>query len=46
MNKRIFRIGEPMGKDEKGNASTEADLTVKDITPMGGFRRYGIVKED
>lgn len=27
-------------------ASTEFDVTKKDITPMGGFVQYGIVKED
>lgn len=25
---------------------TEHDVTVKDITPMGGFPHYGVVKED
>lgn len=30
----------------KGNASTEFDLTVKNITPMGGFPHYGEVKND
>jgi len=39
-------------KDEKGNivadrhASTEFDLTKKEITPMGGFPHYGTVKND
>merc|ERR1712007_147165 len=39
-------------KDEKGNivaerhASTEFDLTKKEITPMGGFPHYGCVKND
>merc|ERR1712113_566173 len=30
----------------KGNASTDFDLTQKDITPMGGFPHYGHVRED
>jgi|Transcript_5486 large subunit ribosomal protein L3e len=39
-------------KDDKGNivadrhASTEFDLTKKEITPMGGFPHYGVVKND
>merc|ERR1712146_20628 len=39
-------------KDDKGNivvdrsASTEFDLTKKEITPMGGFPHYGTVKND
>jgi len=43
INKKIYRIGEG-GKDD--NASTEGDLTKKTITPLGGFPRFGIVKED
>lgn len=43
LNKKIYRIG--AGGDE-GNASTEADITKKPITPMGGFPHYGIVKND
>jgi len=43
INKKIYRIAH--GSDE-GNASTEFDLTKKQITPMGGFVRYGIVKND
>jgi len=43
LNKKIYRIGKG---DDKHNASTEYDLTVKQITPMGGFPHYGIVKED
>ena len=27
-------------------AMTEFDMTEKDITPMGGFPHYGIVKDD
>ncbi|THH18025.1 hypothetical protein EW146_g2905 [Bondarzewia mesenterica] len=43
LNKKIYRIG--LGSDE-GNASTESDVTNKQITPMGGFPHYGIVKND
>ena len=28
------------------NATTEADVTKKNITPMGGFPHYGYVKND
>jgi hypothetical protein len=27
-------------------ASTEFDVTTKEITPLGGFPHYGVVKED
>lgn len=30
----------------KGNAATEYDVTVKNITPMGGFPHYGVVRND
>jgi len=40
LNKKIFKIG------KNGDAKTEFDLTRKDITPMGGFPRYGVVKYD
>mmetsp|Transcript_8102 Transcript_8102/g.11253 ORF Transcript_8102/g.11253 Transcript_8102/m.11253 type:complete len:386 (+) Transcript_8102:24-1181(+) len=43
INKRILRIGH---KDDSKSASTEADLTEKSITPVGGFPHYGIVNED
>ncbi|PGG99999.1 60S ribosomal protein L3 [Blastomyces parvus] len=42
-NHKIYRIGK--GSDE-GNASTEFDVSKKQITPMGGFVRYGEVKND
>ncbi|KAG9043451.1 60S ribosomal protein L3 [Tulasnella sp. UAMH 9824] len=42
-NKKIYRIGS--GKD-KGNATTESDITDKQITPMGGFPHYGTIRED
>jgi large subunit ribosomal protein L3e len=43
VNKKIYRIGK--AGDEK-SCQTEADLTEKSITPMGGFPHYGIVKND
>jgi large subunit ribosomal protein L3e len=42
-NKKIYRIGK--GSDAN-NAGTEADVTVKQITPMGGFPHYGVVNND
>jgi len=50
INKKIYRIGKGVrtegGKEIHNNASTEFDLTQKSITALGGFVRYGIVKED
>jgi len=43
INKKIYRIGKG---DDKKNGSTEADITEKSINPMGGFVRYGMVKND
>lgn len=43
VNKKIYRIG--CGSDPK-NACTDADITEKRITPMGGFPHYGEVNED
>jgi len=43
VNHKVYRIGQ--GSDE-GNASTEFDVSKKKITPMGGFVRYGEVKND
>jgi large subunit ribosomal protein L3e len=49
INKKIYRIGSA-AKTADGsfanNASTEHDLTAKNITPLGGFPHYGIVNED
>jgi large subunit ribosomal protein L3e len=53
-NKKVYRIGKgskAAGADGKAgeynaNAKTEHDLTVKDITPLGGFPHYGQVNED
>lgn len=43
MNKKIYRIGK--AGDNK-SCQTEADLTEKSITPMGGFVRYGEITQD
>lgn len=43
MNKKIYRIGKA---GDATSASTEADLTEKSITPMGGFPHYGVVTND
>jgi len=57
MNKKVYRIGKAAraASDDKEkkepaefnpNAMTENDLTVKAITPVGGFPHYGEVNED
>jgi len=52
MNKKIYRIGEGFHQDKEtgkiisNNGSTNYDLTDKSINPMGGFPRYGMVKND
>merc|ERR1712070_785210 len=43
LNKKVYRIGK--GGD-KASCQTEADLTEKGVTPMGGFVHYGEVNED
>lgn len=43
INKRVLRIGK---KGDARSAATEADLTEKGITPVGGFPHYGEVNED
>jgi len=50
LNKKVYRVGRPAGKDEKSgnvawNATTAADLTEKNITPLGGFPHYGVVND-
>ncbi|NP_001311928.1 60S ribosomal protein L3-2-like [Nicotiana tabacum] len=44
LNKKVYRLGK--AGQESHSAITEFDRTEKDITPMGGFPHYGIVKED
>ena len=46
MNKKIYRIGKGVSSGATNNASTNADLTEKNITPIGGFPHYGVVRED
>lgn len=43
INKKIYRIGKAKSTN---SGSTDFDLTVKTINPMGGFPQYGEVKED
>jgi|Transcript_19811 large subunit ribosomal protein L3e len=43
INLKIYRIGK--SSDSK-NAFTDFENTPKNITPMGGFPRYGIIKTD
>lgn len=45
-NKRIYKLGQGASRGVENNASTEYDLTKKNITPLGGFVRYGEVKND
>jgi len=45
-NKKIYRIGEGAKHGVQNNASTDNDLTQKNITPMGGFPHYGVVRDD
>lgn len=44
--KKIYRIGKAASEGVHNNASTETDLTEKNITPMGGFPHYGVVNHD
>merc|ERR1712196_480249 len=50
LNKKVYKIGKAArgadGKIVQNNATTEFDLTVKGITPLGGFPHYGEVNED
>merc|ERR1712087_10686 len=51
IHKKIYKIGKAISYDENGKpinfeASTDYDLTQKNITPMGGFTGYGVVKLD
>ncbi|KAI4184364.1 MAG: hypothetical protein L6R41_004782 [Letrouitia leprolyta] len=43
VNHKVYRIGSGAAED---NASTEFDVSKKTITPLGGFVRYGEVKND
>merc|ERR1712017_17715 len=50
INKKVYKIGSGVrqadGTYKHDNATTEYDLTVKGITPLGGFPHYGKVNED
>ena len=49
INKKVYRIGAAAraeGGKLNANATTASDLTVKSITPLGGFPHYGEVNED
>jgi len=50
LNKKVYKVGQAArgedGKIIQNNATTEFDLTVKGITPLGGFPHYGEVLED
>jgi len=46
MNKKIYRIGKGVVNGATNSASTNADLTEKNITPIGGFPHYGVVRDD
>jgi large subunit ribosomal protein L3e len=45
-NKKIYKVGMGARYGTKNNATTEADPTEKNITPLGGFPHYGTVAED
>jgi len=49
-NKKVYRLGKALAQADgsvvKNTGSTEFDLTEKTITPMGGFPRYGVIKND
>ncbi|XP_065870587.1 large ribosomal subunit protein uL3-like [Euphorbia lathyris] len=44
MNKKIYKLGK--SGNESHSAITDYDQTQKEITPIGGFPHYGVVKED
>lgn len=43
INKKIYKIG--IKGHASHSATTEFDVTTKDITPMGGFAHYGVVNQ-
>jgi len=43
MNKKVYRIGKA---GDQASCQTQADLTEKSITPMGGFVHYGEIRND
>jgi len=46
INKKIYRVGSGAIRGTKNNATTEADVAEKNITPLGGFPHYGEVNHD
>ncbi|KAL8168215.1 hypothetical protein V2J09_009714 [Rumex salicifolius] len=44
LNKKIYKLGK--SGQETHLAMTDYDRTEKDVTPIGGFPHYGVVKED
>jgi large subunit ribosomal protein L3e len=47
INKKIYRMGKSsLTKDGEKNGSTDADITIKTINPLGGFPHYGNVNQD
>eukprot|EP00117_Sycon_ciliatum_P008730 scpid90299/ scgid11307/ 60S ribosomal protein L3; J1 protein len=46
INKKIYRVGSGAIHGTKNNASTENDIEIKNITPLGGFPHYGEVNQD
>merc|ERR1712032_1056822 len=44
INKKIYKLGKA-GSEDYG-AATDYDNTQKEVTPMGGFAHYGIIKND
>ncbi|AOA64833.1 60S ribosomal protein L3 [Komagataella phaffii CBS 7435] len=43
INHKIYRVGKG---DDESNGSTEYDRTKKTVTPLGGFVRYGEIRND
>jgi large subunit ribosomal protein L3e len=43
LNKKIYMLGQPV-TENPANVKTSYDITEKSITPMGGFPKYGTVK--
>jgi len=46
INKKVYKIGRGIANGGKNTATTDFDLTEKNITPLGGFPQYGIINED
>jgi large subunit ribosomal protein L3e len=46
MNKKVYKIGKGLAGGAVNNATTEFDLTEKDINPVGGWPHYGLINED